>query len=216
MPDLTFAIVDVEIASFAAIPTLVFKLNITNSDEQEYIQTIALRSQLQIAATRRRYSAQAQAQLVEVFGEPHRWGETLRNLLWQNLSTIVPSFSGSTVVDVPVPCSYDFELVSTKYFNAVQDGSIPLLFLFSGTIFYTGKEHSLQVAQISWSKETTSALPAELWQTMMTRYYPQRAWLHLHKDVFDQLYQYKATHGFPTWEETFVRLLQLNGEEAHI
>jgi hypothetical protein len=216
MPDLSFEVVGAEVPPFAAVPTLAFKLRIANANGQERISSVALRCQLQLAVTRRRYSHEAQARLLEVFGEPKRWGETLRSLLWTHVSTVVPQFSGSVTVDLPVPCTYDFEVVSTKYFDALEDGDIPLTFLFSGTIFYEGDEGHVQVGQISWSKEASYRLPVATWQAMMQRYYPNSAWIRLHKDVFDQLYRYKATHGLPTWEEVIVHLVQASGEEVHL
>jgi hypothetical protein len=214
MPDLNFEVVGAEAPAFAAVPTLIFKLSIDSAIEQERIFTVALRCQIQINVTRRRYSPEAQQRLLEVFGEPKRWGETLRPLLWIHTSTVVPQFSGSTIVDLPVPCTYDFEVVGTKYFDALGEGEIPLTFLFSGTIFYEGEAGNLQVGQISWSKEAAYRLPVALWQEMIQRYYPNSAWIRLHKDVFDQLYRYKATHSLPTWEEVVVHLLQASGEEA--
>lgn len=214
MPDLNFEVVDAEVPHFAAVPTLIFKLRIDNAIEHERIYSVALRCQVQINVTRRRYSPEAQARLLEVFGEPQRWGETLRPLLWTHVSTVAPQFSESIIVDLPVPCTYDFEVVGTKYFNALEEGEIPLTFLFSGTIFYEGEEGNLQVGQISWSKEATYRLPVTLWQEMMQRYYPNSAWIRLHKDIFDQLYQYKATHGLPTWDEVLVRLMHASGEEV--
>jgi hypothetical protein len=214
MPDLNFEVVGAEAPAFAAVPTLIFKLRIGNAIEQERIFTVALRCQIQINVTRRRYSPEAQERLLEVFGEPKRWGETLRPLLWTHTSTVVPQFSGSTIVDLPVPCTYDFEVVGTKYFDALREGEIPLTFLFSGTIFYEGEADNLQVGQISWSKEAAYRLPVALWQEMIQRYYPNSAWIRLHKDVFDQLYRYKATHSLPTWEEVVVHLLQASGEEV--
>jgi hypothetical protein len=216
MPDLSFEIAGSEVPAFAAVPMLIFKLRIANAIEQEPIHTIALRCQIQINVSRRRYSPEAQARLLEVFDEPKRWGETLRPLLWTHSSAVVPRFTGSSIVDLAIPCTYDFEVVSTKYFNALEDGDIPLTFLFSGTIFYQGETGSLQVAQIPWSKEATYRFPVSLWQEMIERYYPNTAWIRLHKDVFDQLYQYKAIHGLPTWEEVLVRLLRASGEEAHL
>lgn len=216
MPDLNFEIVSAETPPFAAVPTLIFKLGISNAMAQEPIHSIALRCQVQINVTRRRYSPEAQARLLEVFGEPKRWGETLRPLLWTHVGTVVPQFTESAVIDLPIPCTYDFEVVSTKYFNALGDGEIPLTFLFSGTIFYEGQAGNLQVAQIPWSKEATYRLPIALWQEMMERYYPNSAWIRLHKDIFDQLYQYKATRALPTWDEVIVQLLQTSGEEAHL
>ncbi|HEY6407549.1 MAG TPA: DUF6084 family protein [Ktedonobacteraceae bacterium] len=216
MPDLNFEVVDAVAPAFAATPMLIFKLRIDNAIPQEHIASVSLRCQIQLNVTRRRYSAEAQERLSEVFGTPERWGETLRPLLWTHTSTVVTQFSESIIADLPVPCTYDFEVVGTKYFNALGDGEIPLTFLFSGTIFYEGEEGNLQVGQISWSKEATYRLPVALWQEMIERYYPNSAWIRLQKDIFDQLYQYKASQGLPTWDEVVVRLLQASGKEAQL
>lgn len=220
MPDLDFEIVDAEVPPYASVPTLIFKMRIVNREglptaDEQRIHSIALRCQIQLAVTRRHYNPEEQAQLLDVFGETKRWGDTLRNLLWMHTSTVVPQFSGNTIVDLPVACTYDFEVVSTKYFNALgRDSDIPLLFLFSGTIFYEGEEGNLQVGQISWSKEASYRLPVAVWQEMIARYYPNSAWIRLHKDVFDQLYHYKAMHGLPTWENVVERLLRTSSEEV--
>jgi hypothetical protein len=34
---------------------------------------------------------------------------------------------------MPVTCTYDLEVVAAKYFYALEDGEVPLEFLFSGT-----------------------------------------------------------------------------------
>jgi len=213
---MNFEVVSAEAVPYAAVPTLIFKLRIDNAIEQEHIHSVMLRCQIQINVTRRRYGPEAQARLLELFGEPNRWAETLRPFLWTHASALVPQFTGSMVVDLPVPCTYDFEVASTKYFNALGDGEIPLTFLFSGTIFYKGHAANLQVAQISWSKEATYRLPVALWQEMMEYYYPNTACIRIRKDIFDQLYKYKATRGLPTWDEVIVLLLQASGEEAQL
>src|SRR3989440_1668518 len=153
MPDLSFEVISAEVAAYSVIPLLIFKMRIVNEIEEEQIQNISLKSQIMLTVTQRRYSAEEKTKLKELFGEPERWGKTLRTFLWANVNTVVPRFSGSTIVDLPVPCSYDFEVVSTKYFNALEDGEIPLNFLFSGTIFYEGEAGNLQIGQIPWSKE---------------------------------------------------------------
>jgi hypothetical protein len=214
MPDLSFEVIGAEVPPYAAVPTLIFKLRVTNADEQERIHSVTLRSQVQLAVTRRRYSPEAQAQLLEVFGEPERWGETLRSLLWTHVNAVVPQFSGSVIIDLPIACTYDFEVVATKYFSALGDGEVPLLFLFSGTVFYENEEGNLQAGQISWTKESSYRFPITIWQEMMARYYPNSTYIRLHKDIFDRLYQYKATHGLPTWEDVIGRLLQTNEKEV--
>ena len=214
MPDLSFEITGADYAPYSVLPTLVFKLRMTNEDEEDQIQNVNLRCQIMLSVTKRRYSAEEKARLQDLFGTPERWGETLRTFLWTHVTTVVPRFSGSTVVELPVPCSYDFEVVSTKYFNALEDGDIPLTFLFSGTIFYTGQAGNLQIAQISWSKEATYRLPVTTWKAAIESAFPNSAWIRLPKDVFDQLYEYKLAHGLPTWEEAFTHLLRASGEEV--
>ena len=214
MPDLSFEVINAEVAAYSALPTLIFKMRIANAIEEEQIQNVNLKCQIMLTVTRRRYNAEEKAKLQELFGEPERWGSTLRTFLWTHVTTVVPRFSGSTIVDLPVPCSYDFEVVSTKYFNALEEGEIPLTFLFSGTIFYQGEAGNLQIGQISWSKEASYRLPVALWKEAIEASFPNSAWIRMQKDVFDQLYQYKITHGLITWENVLTRLLQASGEEV--
>ncbi|WP_218104034.1 DUF6084 family protein [Thermogemmatispora onikobensis] len=216
MPDLEFAILGAEVPAYAAAPMLLFRLQVSNGVPREPVQSVAVRTQIQIEATRRRYSPAAQARLLEVFGEPPRWGETLRSLLWTHAGTVVPAFSECTEVELPVPCTYDFEVVSAKYFAALEgeEGAIPLRFLFSGTIFYESEEGRLQVAPIPWSKEAAFDLPLACWRELIARFYPGSAWLRLQRQVFDRLSAYKLAHGLPTWDETVQRLLEAAEQEG--
>ncbi len=210
MPELNYQIESVEPQRNAAAPSLSFKLLIeeaSSGEEPTPIHTIVLRCQVRIEPARRRYSAAEQQRLLDLFDTPERWGQTLRPMLWTQISTIVPSFTGSCTVDLPVPCSYDFCLAATKYFDALEEGDIPLCFLFSGTIFYRTDTAALQVAQISWEKDAYFRLPASTWKQLMELHYPHSTWLCLRKDVFDQLNQYRSRQGLPTWEQTLERLL---------
>jgi hypothetical protein len=207
MPDLDFSIEGAEVHEFAAVPSLLFKLRIENL-EDEPIRSVALNTQVRIAARQRHYDTAEQARLTELFGEPSGWGNTLRSLLWTHTVLQVPRFSGSTVVDMPVTCTYDLEVVATKYFYALEGGEVPLEFLFSGTVFYAAEGGRLQTARISWEKETEFRLPVRLWKEMMEHYFPNSAWLRLRKDAFDELYDYKVRGGFPTWEAAVEALLR--------
>jgi len=207
MPDLSFQVEDAEVVAHAASPLLAFKLRLTNSNPQETIHTVALRCQIQIEVTRRKYTPEDQARLRDLFDEPSRWGQTLKTLLWTHASIVVPSFQGSTVTDVPVPCTFDFNVAATKYFDGLAAGEVPVCLQFSGTVFYANAEGGLQVAPISWDKEARFKLPVKLWREMMESYYPNSAWLCLHKDAFDRLYQYKVRNGIPTWEEVLESLI---------
>jgi hypothetical protein len=209
MPDLTFQVEAVEPQRFAAAPLLHFKLRIGEkaSSSPTSIHTVVLRCQIRIEPGRRRYTSQQQQRLFDLFGTPERWGQTVRPMLWNHAQVSVPAFTGETTVELPVPCSFDFSLAATKYFAALEDGEIPLCFLFSGTIFYQAEESGVQAAQISWEKEAYFRLPAGVWQQLMDLYYPNSAWLCLRRDVFDRLQHYKSRAGLPTWEQALERLL---------
>jgi hypothetical protein len=192
---------------YAATPTLAFRLRITNAVPDEVIHTVALRCQIQLEVARRRYAPEEQERLLDLFGTPDRWGQTLRSLLWTHASVVVPQFTGSTTVSMQVPCTFDFNIAATKYFNGLADGDIPLLLMFSGTVFYDDSEGSMRVAPISWEKETKFRLPLKAWQDMMDLFYPNIAWLSLRRDVFELLHDYKVRHGIPSWEQTIEKVL---------
>ena len=214
MPDLNFEVEGAEAVPFSAAPLLAFKLRLSNQPAEEVIHSVALRCQVMIEVTRRRYTAGEQERLFELFGEPERWSQTLRNMLWTHSSIVVPSFTGSARVDLPVPCTFDFNVAATKYFAGLEDGEVPLELLFSGTVFYESEEGAMQVAQISWNKESKYRLPVLAWQEMMNIYYPNNAWLCLRRDIFDRLYQHKVRNGHTTWEQALESLLPEIKESA--
>ncbi|HWZ57880.1 MAG TPA: DUF6084 family protein [Gemmatimonadaceae bacterium] len=202
MPELTFGLESVAPVPFAAVPLLGFGLHVMNTPATERIHTVVLRSQVQLDVTRRPYSRIEQSKLCDLFGEPDRWSTTLRSMLWTHVSTIVPAFTGETTVEVTVPCTFDFNVAATKYFYGLDDGHVPLTFLFSGSIFYEDPSSALQVSPIPWDREATFRLPVRVWRQLIDQYYPNVAWLALRRDVFDRLYQYKQEHGITTWEQT--------------
>jgi hypothetical protein len=211
MPDLTFSVEEAAPIPFAAAPTLAFKLRITNADPVEHIQNILLTCQIQIESTRRRYSPEEQGHLLDLFGEPARWTQTLRAMLWTHASATVPPFEDEIVADLLVPCTFDFNVAATKYFHGLVQGEVPLNLLFSGTVFFAGEEGVLSATRISWTKEARYRLPVSVWKEMMDVYYPKRAWLCLERDAFDQLHEYKQRRGIPTFEQTVEELVSIAG-----
>lgn len=207
MPDLSFKIEEASVIPFAVAPTLAFKLRIENAIVGETVHTVALRCQIQIDVTRRRYTEQEQGRMRDLFGEPDRWSQTLRSLLWTHANVVVPGFQSSTTVDLPVPCTFDFNVAATKYFEGLTDGEIPLHLMFSGTVFYADTNDALQVVPISWEQEARFKLPVKIWRDMMDSYYPNSVWLNLRRDIFERLYQYKTQHGIPTWEQALEKIL---------
>jgi len=214
MPDLNFHVEKAEAQRFAAAPTLLFKLRIANLSENEMIHSVALRCQIQLEVTRRKYSSEDQEKLRDLFGEAERWSQTLKNMLWTHASVVAPSFQDSTSIDLPVPCTFDFNVAATKYFHGLADGDVPLNFLFSGTVFYADGDGALQVSPIPWDKEARFRLPVKAWKEMMDIYYPNSAWLCLRRDIFERLYQYKVENGIPTWEKALENILPAVEEVA--
>jgi len=204
VPELNFRVEGVEAARFAAAPMLIFKLRI---DTDCPIHTIALRCQICIEPTRRRYQESEQRGLIDLFGVPERWKDTLHSMLWTHINIVITGFSETTLVDLPAPCTFDFNIASSKYFSGLDSGDVALALLFSGTVFYEVEDGALRVAQIPWSKEVNYALPVSVWKRMMDEYYPNTVWLCLHRDTFNRLHQYKMDRGIATWELTLESIL---------
>jgi hypothetical protein len=166
-----------------------------------------VQAQIQIQAAQRPYDDREKERLEDLFGTPDRWGQTLRNRLWTHASATVGPFSGITETVLPVQCTYDFNVIATKYFYALEGGEVPLLFLFSGTIFYSGPDGGLQVQRIPWDRESIYRMPVNVWADLMNHHYPNSAWLSLRRDVFDRLAAYKSRLGMLTWEQAVEHLL---------
>jgi hypothetical protein len=207
MPDLNFRVMGVEPAARGLAPLLHFQLEVTNTPETELIQAVILQAQIQIQSGHRPYDDEEKEKLIDLFGTPDRWGQTLRNRLWTHANTTVRPFARTTEAVLPVQCTYDLNVLATKFFYALKEGEIPLLFLFSGTVFYVASDGRLQIQQISWDKECAYRMPVRVWQELMEHHYPNSRWLSLHRDAFEKLYAYKRREGLVTWEQTIERLL---------
>jgi hypothetical protein len=206
VPDLHFQVEGAAAIPNAATPQITFAVRVTN-DEGDAIHSVALRVQTQIEPVRRRYSSVEQAQLKELFGEPERWSKTLHSLLWANINVPVQAFTRNTLVEIPVPCTFDFNVAVTKYIYGLENGEIPTTLLFSGTIFYAGASGML-VAQIPWDREARYRLPVRVWKEMMDLFYPNTAWIALHRDVFERLYEFKSKNGLASWEQAIEQMLR--------
>lgn len=207
MPGLSLSVEKAVAVPYAAAPTMAFQLRIVNPLAGQAIQNIALRCQILIEASHRHYKAEEREGLRDLFGEPDRWSKTLRSLLWTHATVTVPPFTGSVLTDLPVPCTFDFNVGAAKYFHAIQEDDVPLCFQFSGTIFYAAPDGTMRIDQIGWDKEARFPLPSQVWREMMDHYYPNSAWLRLGRDAFERLYEYKRERGLATWEETIEQLI---------
>jgi hypothetical protein len=201
--DLSFAIADAAPDRHAAAPTLVFRLRIAAS---EPVRAILLRVLLHIEPRRRRHSRRESERVTDLFGEPERWADTLRPLVWARTSVTAPAFEKTVEIDLPVSCTYDFEVAWGKYLDALEDGEIPLLFLFSGTVFLeTGA--GFQVQQIPWEKEAAYRLPVGLWREALDAHFPGCAWIRIRRESLDALQRYRAQHGLLSWDEVIQSII---------
>jgi hypothetical protein len=206
MSELKFRINEARPERYAAVPTLVFALQV-DSGNDDLVHTVALQCQIRIEPQRRGYSPMEEQRLAELFGATPRWGDTLKPFLWTTVSQMLPTFQGSRCVQLLVPCTYDFEIAASKYLHSLDDGEIPLAFIFSGTIF-TRTATGFTVSQVPWHSDASFPLPAKVWREMMDLYYPNAGWLRLRRDTLDRLMKVKADLALPTWDDVLDALIE--------
>ncbi|MDQ3094431.1 MAG: DUF6084 family protein [Actinomycetota bacterium] len=209
MADLTFTVVDVFAESYAAAPQMTARLRIEDSSG-EPVHAIALRAQVRIEPQRRRYSEDEESGLLDMFGTRERWFDTLKPFMWMQCSSMVQGFTGVTEVDVAMPCTYDFEVTWSKYLHALRESAIPVVFLFSGTVFTRGT-NGFGVEQVPWDRESRYQIPVQVWRDMIDHYFPNTGWLRLQRDTIEALSHYKSVRGLTTWEDAVVSLLNKAG-----
>lgn len=203
--DVTFQVLDVTPERYAVSPTLETAIAITASGDVP-IQAIALRCQVRIEPQRRSYTDEEAAGLLDLFGPRERWAATQRSFVWLHAATMVPGFTGTTRTSLPLPCTYDVEVTGTKYFHALRDGTIPLQFLFSGTIFDAGQQ-SLRIRQVSWECEDSYDMPVAVWRALVAQHYPDSGWVRLSHDTITKLCSFKSARGLLSVDEAVGALL---------
>ncbi len=205
-----FQVLDAEPVKYAASPRLAFTGHVTEPGGRE-VYTIALSVQIMIEPARRSYDDETRARLIELFGEPERWSATTRAFLWSELDVLVPAFTGATGFRIPVSCNYDLELAATKYLYSLPGDSVPLLFNFTGTIFYRGEEGRMQIAKVPWDCSARFEMPLAAWRGMVDHYYPNGGYARLSHETLDLLSRRKAELGLPSFDATVTRLLDGGG-----
>jgi hypothetical protein len=205
MADLIFGCTGTTADRFAVTPALTFQLAITERSGVR-VHAIALRCQIRIEPHRRRYSATEAERLHDLFGDPSRWAETVKPIQLATVTAMVPSFTAVTEIDLPVPCTYDLEVSSARYLQGLDDGTIPMLLLFSGTVFIA-TETGYSVELVPWSAEASYRMPVSVWRGLVDAHFPGRAWLSCHRETLDALSGFKARHALPTWDATLNALL---------
>ncbi len=205
MSHYAFSVLDVFAEPYAVTPQLTARLRVQETTGT-VVHAIALRCQVRIEPQRRGYSDAEADDLRSLFGTRERWSDTLRPFMWMQCNTTVQGFTEVTEVDLPMPATYDFDVVGSRYLHAVGDGVVPLSFMFSGVVFTKGA-HGFGVEQVPWDCDTTFQMPATVWKDMVEMYYPGSGWLRVDHDILKTLGEHRAEHGFTTWDDTFAHLL---------
>jgi hypothetical protein len=208
---LTFDCLGAHVEPYAAMPTLGFRVRIAEQTG-EVVHAIVLRCQIRIEPSRRRYSELEAQRLHDLFGDVSRFADTLKPIQFASVAAMVPGFTGELETDLPVPCSYDLEIAAARYFYGLADGDIPLLLLFSGTVFLK-RESGFAVEQVPWSAESSYRMPVATWRQLVDQYFPNSGWLRCTRDTLDALALFKTEHALPTWESTLIELLARATEE---
>lgn len=211
MTEFAFTCTGVRAEPYAMGPTLVFRLRVTASPSTR-VHALALRCQIRIEPARRGYGDAEAAALTDLFGERSRWGSSLKPVQFAQVQVMVPGFTGEVETDVAVPCTYDMDIASTRYFDALEDGEVPLLMLFSGTAF-TG-EGGFRVEPVPWDKEAGFRMPVKTWREMVEAHFPGSGWIRLPRDTMDALVAYRSRHALPSWQETVEALMTAAGERT--
>jgi Family of unknown function (DUF6084) len=212
MTELAFEVIGSRAEPHAAVPTLMLRLRVTEADRRQ-VHALALRCQIRIEPRKRLYQPEEEARLYELFGETSQWGDSLRPFLWTHVSTTISRFDGSIEFDLPVECTYDFEVAAAKYMHGLVDGEIPLILLFSGMVFATTAT-GFSAERVSWDAEATYRLPLAVWRQLMDLYFPNSGWLRVHRDTLDRLQRFKSSRALPTWDQAFAQLLKEAGEDG--
>ncbi|HXS65127.1 MAG TPA: DUF6084 family protein [Streptosporangiaceae bacterium] len=210
MAELVFDCIGASPDKYAVAPSMSLKLRISETSGQR-VDAIALRCQIRIEPARRRYSAEEAGRLNDLFGDTARWADTLKPMQFTTVATMVPGFTGSIEVDLPIPFTYDLEIGTTRYFTGLEGGEIPLLLLFSGTVF-SKVDDKLSIQQVPWSKEAHYRLPLTVWQEAIDVHFPDSAWIKMSRSTLDELLEFKSRAALPTWDATIAALLSLVGE----
>lgn len=205
MTEVTFAVRDVAAEPYAVTPMLTARVGVAAAGD-EPIHAIALRCQVRIDPLRRGYSDAEAGGLTDLFGPRERWASSQHTFLWQHATVMVPGFSGVTQVNLPLECTYDFEVASAKYLHALRDGSVPLQFLFSGTVFVQGAK-GFAVQQVPWDREDRYDMPVSVWRDLIEQHYPNTGWLRLNRDTIDALATYRSSRGLLSFDDAIASLL---------
>lgn len=212
MPELSFSVVDIVPEPYSTVPNLLARVRVEETTG-DVVHALALRAQVRIEPQRRRYDDTEEQALLDLFGDRTRFAQTLKPFSWLHASTVAQGFTGVSEIGLVLPCSYDFEVSGTKYLHGLREGEIPLLFLFSGTVFTRGAT-GFAVSQVPWDREASYRMPVAVWRALMDEHFPASQWLRMRRDTVDALAHYRHRRGLTSWDDVVTTLLAGNSEPA--
>ena len=204
-PALELEVLGAEPVLHVASPALHFRLRAQESAKRD-VYMVALSTQVHIDPGLRSHAAATREQLVDLFGSPERWASTTTSVVWARVETLLPSFTSEAEFTLVVPCTYDLEVASAKYLDALPDGEVPLSFHFSGRIFYRGEDGRLQIVLTPWTS-ATYRMPIAVWRRTIDHHYPGSGFIRLQADTLRALGLHKAKEGIPTFDGAIEDLL---------
>jgi hypothetical protein len=211
MTILAVTVLDARPSAQTGAPGITFRVRIESMSGAR-VHAVALRAHVRIEPRGRRYTKEEEDRLYELFGDVSQWDRTLRGVTWAHATLVVPSFEHQIDVDLPVGCTYDLEVASAKYLHAIREGDVPLLFLFSGTIF-GASQSGLSVEPVPWDLDAPFRMPARVWQSAMDGFFPGEGWIRLQRATIDRLQAFRGRQAVVTWDEAIDRLLQYASPE---
>src|SRR5204862_4248524 len=116
------------------------------------------------------------------------------------------------VIDLPVASTWGLGVASGRGWHAIRDGDVPLVFLFSGTVFKVA-DARLSIEPVPWDVETSYRLPAGVWHSTMDHFFPGGGWVRLQRETIDRLQAFRGRNAGVSWDDAIGSLLQAAAAE---
>ena len=205
MPELSFAVVDIAPEPYAVVPNLLARLRVeettgepctpwrcaprSGSSRSGGATTMPRSRRCSTCSATGRGSRRPSSRSPGCTPRPSRRGSP-----------------GGCEIDLVLPCTYDFDVSGTTYLHALRDGEVPLLFLFSGTVFCRGTT-GFSVTQVPWDLEARYRMPAAVWRDLMEAHFPGTEWVRMRRDTVEALAHYRHVRGLTSWDDAVTALL---------
>ena len=205
MAELLFTVVDVVPERYAAAPNLLARIRVEESTG-EVVHALALRAQIRIEPQRRRYDDPESPALLDLFGDRTRFADTLRPFAWLHASTVAQGFSDATEIELPLPCTYDFEVSGTTYLHALRDGRDPAAVPLQRHGLHPRRQRLLRRPDALGPRGSVPPAGRRLARPDAASF-PGTEWLRMRRDTVEALGHYRHVHGLTSWDDAVTALL---------